>query len=341
MRLARKVTLGVLGLFIPPTAVAGLVLTLLYRRGLLEEPSTLFVAVLAGLASMITYLAIVAHGLGRSLVRTVEELRHGAELMATVNPDHRLQVRTGDEFQALGDEINRLGDCLRAAREGRDPGLAARGLGPPAAPARAGLAPRGRRLDTLTFVVLDTETTGVRPEAGDRVISLAAVRVVGLEVRHQEIFDVLVDPGRKVPPESVRIHGITDDALAGALPLEAVLPAFLDFVGDAVLVGHEVSFDLRFLAPEVRRLGLPSLSARPALDTRDLSRAVHGSSDEHELEALALRVGVPVVGRHSALGDARMTAEIFARLLVLLGKRGVTTLEDALEASRRVRTPAI
>ncbi|HEX7213769.1 MAG TPA: exonuclease domain-containing protein [Methylomirabilota bacterium] len=340
MRLARKVTISVLALFIPPTVVAGLVLILLHRRGLLEEPGTLLMAGLAGLAVMVAYLAVVAMGLGRSLVRTVEELRHGAELIATVNPDHRLEVRTGDELQALGDEINRLGDRLRAA-----------GAGPDTAPAPGALEPatwggaQAARvtapLDALTFVVLDTETTGIRPEAGDRVVWLAAVRVIGAEVRQHEVFDVLVDPGRPVPPESVRIHGIDNDVLVGAPTLEAVLPSFYEFVGNAVVVGHEVSFDLRFLAPVARRLGLPPLSARAVLDTGDLSRAVHRSATGHDLEALALRLGVPVISRHSALGDALTTAEILVRLLALLKNRGVSTLGEALEAARRARTPAL
>ncbi len=89
------------------------------------------------------------------------------------------------------------------------------------------------------------------------MVSLAGVRVTGMEVKRQQTFDALVHPGRSVPPESVRFHGITDDDLAGAPPLDVVLPAFLAFAGDAVLVGHEVAFDLEFLAPEVVRLGLP------------------------------------------------------------------------------------
>ena len=110
---------------------------------------------------------MVAHGIGHSLVRSIEELRRGAELIATVNPEHRLNVRTGDELEALGEEINRLADRLRVARQGlRDDDFALletmeRHFGP---------AEREHRLDALTFVVFDTETTGHRPEAGDRVV---------------------------------------------------------------------------------------------------------------------------------------------------------------------------
>lgn len=102
----------------------------------------------------------------------------------------------------------------------------------------------------------------------------------------------------------------------------------------------EASFDLRFLEPEARRLDLSSLTrGRPILDTRLLSRALHGPGADHSLEAIALRLGVEVRGRHSALGDALTTAEIFVRLIALLKKRGVRTLGEALDAIRRARTP--
>jgi DNA polymerase III epsilon subunit len=476
MRLSRKLTLSVLGLFVPPTAVAGLVLLLLYQKGRLESPGNLLAAVLVGLAAMMGYLALVAHGIGRSLVRAIEELRHGAELIATVNPEHRLRVRTGDELEVLGEEINRLADHLGAARGGLDEGVgqatrelraererlaaivdrlvdavmvanpegriilanrAARDLlggggallgrtlfdfvdrdviaarlppapsadtgaggrflvrtpsgvdaqglvcplgeadrgadgfmltlrpsGPPdgrpveelpvapPGPARpelfdfslfeemdrhVGPAERGHRLDELTFVVLDTETTGLRPEAGDRVVSVAGIRVRGGQVRRHEVFHTLVDPKRSVPPESVAIHGITDAMLVGAPAIETVLPAFLEFAGPAVLVAHEASFDLRFLDPEARRLGLPPLSSRPILDTRLLSRSLHGPGEGHTLEAIAARLGVTVRGRHSALGDAQTTAEILVRLLALLERRGIRTLGQALDAVRGSR----
>ena len=120
MRLGRKLTLGMLGLFLPPTVVAGLAIVLLHWRGVLQEPPALLAVGVIGLAVMMLYLGVVAHGLGRSLVRTIEELRHGAELISTVNPAHRLDVRTGDELQALAAEINRLAEHLRTARQGLD-----------------------------------------------------------------------------------------------------------------------------------------------------------------------------------------------------------------------------
>ena len=191
------------------------------------------------------------------------------------------------------------------------------------------------RLDELTFVVLDSETTGLRPEEGDRIVSLAGVKVRGGAVKRSETFDALVKPGRAVPAESSRFHGLTDEMLADAPPIDVVLPAFERFATGAVLVGHEISFDLRFLSRAADRIGLPPLTvAHPILDARLLSQAVHRAESDHTLEAIAARLGVVIQGRHSALGDALATAEIFARLLPLLAKRGIATLGQALDAAR-------
>jgi DNA polymerase III subunit epsilon len=199
-------------------------------------------------------------------------------------------------------------------------------------------AARERRLDELTFVVFDTETTGLRPDEGDRVVSLAGVRVRDGVVKRAECFDALVNPARAIPGASTRFHGITDKMVADLLVIDAVLPAFVRFIEGSVLVGHEVWFDLRFLDPVCARLHQPPLSESHAvLDVRLLSRAVHGTAPDHDLEALAARLGVRIRGRHSALGDALATAETFVRLLELLRKRKVLTLGDALDAVRRAR----
>lgn len=202
------------------------------------------------------------------------------------------------------------------------------------------LAPgtRDRPLDLLDYVVFDTETTGLSPETGDRIVSIAGVRVRAGVVRRGETFDALVNPGRGVPAGSTRFHGITDAMVEDAPPLDVVLPAFLRFAGGAVLAGHEVSFDLHFLALESRRLGLPPLPAgRGVLDTLLLSEVVHGPLERHGLNAVAERLGVVIRGRHSALGDALATAEVLLRLVELLKRRGIRTFGEATDAMRRVR----
>lgn len=197
---------------------------------------------------------------------------------------------------------------------------------------------RDRELADLEYVVLDVETTGLEPASGDRIVSLAGVRIRHGAVKRGEIFDALVNPGRPIPASSVKFHGITDDVVADAPPIEVVLPAFLRFAEGALLVGHQVWFDLRFLERDAERAGRPPLTlAHPVLDTLRLSELVHGPLPAHSLEAVAGRLGVPIRGRHSALGDALATADVFVRLLELLKRRGIVTLGQALDASRRVR----
>ena len=190
----------------------------------------------------------------------------------------------------------------------------------------------GQPLAQLSYTVFDTETTGVEPSAGDRIISLGAVRIVNGRLLKQEAYEQLVDPQRPVPADSVRIHGIRAQDLAGQPVLRAVLPAFQRFCEDTVLVAHNAAFDMRFLELAEEESGVRF--TQPVLDTLLLSAVVHGDLQDHGLEAIAERLGVAVVGRHTALGDALMTGEIFLRLLPLLAQHGVTTLGEALEASR-------
>ena len=190
-----------------------------------------------------------------------------------------------------------------------------------------------RLLAELLYTVLDVETTGLDPSGGDEIVSIGAVRVAGGRLLRDERFDRLVDPKRSISPESVRAHGISREMLEGQPTIEEVLPLFAEFAEASVLVGHNVAFDMRFLELKEESTGIQL--RQPVLDTLLLSSVVHPNSDDHSLEALAERLGVPVAGRHDALSDAVLTAEILLKLLPLLAEEGVLTLENALEASRR------
>jgi DNA polymerase III subunit epsilon len=189
-----------------------------------------------------------------------------------------------------------------------------------------------RRLAELAFTVFDTETTGFTPEAGDEIVALGAVRVVGGRLRAHETFERLVDPRRAVPETSTAVHGITTEMVRGQPRIQDVLPQFARFAEETVLVGHNVAFDLAFLRAAERRTGVRL--EQPALDTLLLDAALHPDHPSHSLETVAERLGVDVVGRHTALGDALVTGEVLVRLVGLLRQRGIETLGEALEASR-------
>jgi DNA polymerase-3 subunit epsilon len=137
--------------------------------------------------------------------------------------------------------------------------------------------------------------------------------------------------------ESQQVHGITAQMLDGQPRLEEVLPAFHRFAEDTVLVAHNAAFDMRFLQLASARSGVRF--EQPVLDTLLLSALVHPGHPEaeHRLERIAERLGVRVVGRHTALGDAMVTGEVFLKLVPLLAERGIRTLREAREAS--MKTP--
>jgi DNA polymerase III subunit epsilon len=188
-------------------------------------------------------------------------------------------------------------------------------------------------LASLAYTVFDTETTGLDPSGGDEIIQLGAVRMVNGRVLRSEVLDHLISPKRAISPDSYAIHGISDDMLRGKPPIEDVLPSFYRFAKGTVLVGHNAAFDMRFLALNEGASGIRF--DQPVLDTLLLSAVVFPDHIEHSLDAVAGRLGVSILGRHTALGDALVTAEVFLKIVPILAEMGITTLAEARDASRK------
>lgn len=193
---------------------------------------------------------------------------------------------------------------------------------------------RAAPLRALTYVVFDTETTGLDP-ARDDVVQIGAVRVVNGRIVEGERFDMLVNPGRPIPPASTRVHGISDDMVAGAPAIAEATRAFHAFARDAVLVAHNAPFDLAFLRRYGREAGLAF--DHPVLDTVLLSAVLFGGSATHTLDALSDRLGVDIAGnlRHTAIGDAVATAQVFTACLAMLDGRGFGTFGTVLKEVRK------
>jgi len=169
-----------------------------------------------------------------------------------------------------------------------------------------------RPLKQLTYVAFDLETTGLRPADGDEVVSIAGVRIVNGRILTTETFERLVNPGRPIPEASIRFHGITDEMVRDKPPFAMVLPAFHRFAADAVLVAHNAAFDITFLSRAAK--GAFSFD-QPVVDTLLLSAHLYPGEGDHSLDAIAARLGLEVVDRHSAVGDSLLTAAILLRLL--------------------------
>jgi DNA polymerase-3 subunit epsilon len=183
----------------------------------------------------------------------------------------------------------------------------------------------GTPLRATTFVVFDLETTGVSDE--DTITEFGAVKVRGGEVLGE--FATLVDPGRGIPPEVVALTGITDAMVYTAPRLDAVLPAFMEFVSGAVLVAHNAGFDVNFIRKACQRHGYPW--PKPAvLCTVQLARRVLSREEAPScrLSALAELFHAATTPNHRALMDARATVDVFHSLLERVGSIGVQTLEE-------------
>jgi DNA polymerase-3 subunit epsilon len=199
-------------------------------------------------------------------------------------------------------------------------------------------SPGSRELDEhtlaeITYTVFDTETTGLDPSSGDEIIQIGATRIVNGKLLRHESFEQLVNPQRSIPEPSIAIHGIRPEMLVGQPTIDQVLPAFHAFAQDTVLVAHNAAFDMRFLQLKEAQTGVRF--DQPVLDTLLLSALLHPSQETHALEAIAMRLGVDATGRHAALRDAMVTAEVFLKLVPLLADKGIRTLGQAIEAARK------
>jgi DNA polymerase-3 subunit epsilon len=183
-------------------------------------------------------------------------------------------------------------------------------------------------LSELPAVVLDTETTGLDPQR-DRVISVGAIRLHGARLYRSRTLNMLVNPGRSIPSRTIAIHGISNAMVADAPPFEQIVDRIVEHTSGLVVIGHYIHFDIAILRSEMQRCGL---DWRPAasLDVMLLYAGLFPDRPSLRLDDIAADLDVPVIGRHSALGDALTTGEIFLRLLAVMPAHGVDTLGAAL-----------
>lgn len=160
--------------------------------------------------------------------------------------------------------------------------------------------------------MLDTETTGLSPHNGDRMVEIGAVEVCNRSVQPERTFHRYINPGRPIPEEVVRIHGISDDDVKNESSFDEIAEEFLAFIGDATLVIHNAAFDLGFIANELHLGGFGEIGHMQVIDTLELARNRH-PHQRNNLDALCDRYGVDRSRRtrHGALLDAELLAEVY------------------------------
>ena len=188
--------------------------------------------------------------------------------------------------------------------------------------------PRGQKFSS-NYVVFDIETTGFSPSK-DRIIEIGAVKVTDGKIT--EKFSTFVNPQIPIPFEIEKLTGITDSMVLDAEDITAVLPKFLEFCSDAVLVAHNASFDVNFITKNAERMGI---AIEPTvLDTVTLARQLLPNLGRYKLDTVAKALGISLANHHRAVDDAGATAEIFAAFVEMLRKMGIEDLNQLNDSSQ-------
>jgi DNA polymerase-3 subunit epsilon len=197
-------------------------------------------------------------------------------------------------------------------------------------------------------IVLDTETTGLDPAAGHRLVEIGCVELIN-HLATGEIFHVYINPDRDMPEEAFKIHGLSEEFLRQHPPFDQVATNFLNFVQDSTLVIHNAEFDMKFLNWELKALGHPVLPREQAIDTVAMARRRFPGSPAN-LDALCRRFGIDNTSRtkHGALLDAELLAEVYLELIggrepglaLATGKKEDNAVETARARSERKVRPS-
>ncbi len=202
---------------------------------------------------------------------------------------------------------------------------------------------QGGPLHKYNFVVCDTELTGLNKRK-DEIISIGAVRIVNLQIELSQTFHRYIQPADINPNKATLIHRITPEQLKKAETAEEVLPEFIAFCGDGLIVGHFIGLDMHFLNKTARKV-LGGTFSNPCVDTMRLARAYkeagntdfYGHNDQsssYNLDALTEEFGLPVFKPHDALEDALQTAYLFLYLLKKFKHGGINSLKGLYRAGR-------
>jgi len=185
----------------------------------------------------------------------------------------------------------------------------------------------GQNLLDASYVVFDTEATGLQPYMHDEIIAIGALTINNAKISTDESFYRLVNPRRPIPPVAKRITSLDDSMVKDEPQIIPVLLDFLKFCGPRILIAHNAPFDLAFFNIKISE-ATGRRFVNPVIDTVLLTSALHYSLGDYSLENLSTVFKLDLSGRHNALADARIAAELFLKILPELANRGITNLHQ-------------
>ena len=193
---------------------------------------------------------------------------------------------------------------------------------------------RGLEINNCSFVILDTETTGLEASMGDKIISLAALKIRNSLIQENEFLDELINPERDIPWESVKIHRITDEHVRGKPTLPELQSKINLFLKKSILIGHNIEFDKKFIYQDAANSDLSKRMKKiTSIDTIYLTAALYPDLENYNLSYLCEHFNIRTNDqiRHSALGDCWITARLFLHLLNKAKEKNITTASGLLK----------
>ncbi len=193
-------------------------------------------------------------------------------------------------------------------------------------------------LEQSNFAILDTETTGLRVSKGDKVVSVASIKISEFKIREDVILDELVNPQIKIPEQSTRIHNIKDEDVKDKPTLIEIEDKILKFIKKSVLVGHNIDFDIKFLKNNAKNTNLANrMKVIQPIDTIHLTAGLFPDLKNYELTSLCEHFNIKADDqvRHSALGDCWLTARLFLFLLNKAKNLGITNITGLIKLCER------
>ncbi len=178
-----------------------------------------------------------------------------------------------------------------------------------------------KNINEIEFVIFDTETTGLDPASGDRIVEIAGVRIKGNQ--RLGVFQSLVNPGRKISEAAFAVNKISQEMLDGAPSVEEVIPKFMDFAKGACLCSYNAGFDVEFLNNELKIIGLNPLDDAVIIDALKMSRRLVPNLERYALWFVAKGLGIENKQEHRAFSDVEMTLQLFYKLRDILAVKGI------------------